>query len=306
MVPIEQPECAGCDQTRYNEFSSCVGIQLRQKLKRKPKMKYARQVAVSVLLLALILCSWFTAMDIPATQRVDDGLKRALVTFATARAVSGLISVAQGTQVDIAPAGVGLTFAPGQLLAPINELLKHLADLMLLASVAFGIQKVLIGMSGYWVFSVALTAIAISWAGLYLSKHSPPAWLTKVLLLAVMLRFAMPLVILGSDLLSERFLAQDYATSQKAIDITLDQTSNKQVIEPTASQSGGLWGSILNKVPKIPDVKAQFDEITKAAEAASEHMIKLMVIFLLQTLVMPLLLLWGLYGTARSTFTPSK
>lgn len=269
-------------------------------------MKIARQAAVTLVLLALILCSWFTALDVPATQRVDDGLKRALVTFATARAVSGLISVAQGTQVDIAPAGVGLTFAPGQLLAPINELLKHLADLMLLASVAFGIQKVLIGMSSYWVFSLALTAIALSWAAMFVFKHSTPAWLTKILILVVMLRFAMPVAMLGSDMMSERFLAQDYATSQKAIDASLDQTVKAQTTEPATNQSGGVWGSILNKMPKVSDIKANYEETKKAVESASEHMIKLMVIFVLQTLLMPLLLLWSLYGVTRSVFIPSK
>ncbi|MBE0622199.1 MAG: hypothetical protein IH605_16535, partial [Burkholderiales bacterium] len=35
---------------------------------------------------------------------------------------------------------------------------------------------------------------------------------------------------------------------------------------------------------------------------AIEHIIKLMVIFLLQTLLLPLLLLWVLYGVARRTF----
>lgn len=269
-------------------------------------MKIARQAAVSLVLVALIFCSWFTTLDVPAKQRVDDGLKRALVTFAAARAASGVISVLQGTQIDIAPAGVGATLAPGQILAPINEMLKHLADLMLLACVAFGIQKVFIGMSSYWVFSLALTAIALSWAALFVSKHSPPAWLTKMLILVVMLRFAMPLAMLGTDLMSEKFLSQDYAISQKAIDVTLDQTSAVQTTEPTANQSGGLWGSILNKLPKVPDVKANFDAIKKTAEAASEHMIKLMVIFLLQTLVMPLLLLWSFYGVTRSVLTPSK
>ena len=269
-------------------------------------MKIARQAAVSLVLFALILGSWFTALDVPATQRVDAGLKRALVTFAAARAASGVISVLQGTQIDIAPAGIGATLAPGQILAPINEVLKHLADLMLLASVAFGIQKVLISMSSYWVFSLALTAVALCWGALHLSKHSPPAWLTKLLIVVVMLRFAMPMAMLGSDLMSERFLAQDYAISQKAIDVTVDQTSAVPATEPTANQIGGIWDSILNKLPKVPDVKAKFDAIKKTAEEASEHMIKLMVIFLLQTLVMPLLLLLSLYGVTRSVFTSSK
>ena len=39
-----------------------------------------------------------------------------------------------------------------------------------------------------------------------------------------------------------------------------------------------------------------------AAEQVAEHIVKLIVIFVLQTLVIPLLLLWALYGIARRAF----
>src|SRR5665647_1805913 len=127
-------------------------------------MKIARQVALFICLLVLLLGSWLAPLDAPAMQQVDAGLKRALITFASARALNGVISVIQGTLVDAQPAGMGFTFAPGQLLAPINEVVKHFADLMLMASVAFGVQKVLITISGYWVISLVLTATALGWA----------------------------------------------------------------------------------------------------------------------------------------------
>ena len=50
------------------------------------------------------------------------------------------------------------------------------------------------------------------------------------------------------------------------------------------------------------DVKMRFEDLKKAAEQATEHIVKLMVIFLLQTLVIPLLLLWSLYGVLRGAF----
>jgi hypothetical protein len=53
---------------------------------------------------------------------------------------------------------------------------------------------------------------------------------------------------------------------------------------------------------KTADVKKNFEDIKQAAERATEHIIKLIVIFLLQTLVLPLLLLWALYGVARRAF----
>jgi hypothetical protein len=50
-------------------------------------------------------------------------------------------------------------------------------------------------------------------------------------------------------------------------------------------------------------VKARFDALQQAAEQATEHIITLIVVFLLQTVVIPLLLLSGLYGLARAAFT---
>lgn len=71
---------------------------------------------------------------------------------------------------------------------------------------------------------------------------------------------------------------------------------------PQASETQGWLEKIKEWTSKNADVKARFDAIKQAAEQATEHIIKLMVIFLLQTLVMPLLLLWALYGVARGVF----
>ena len=43
-------------------------------------------------------------------------------------------------------------------------------------------------------------------------------------------------------------------------------------------------------------------EVKKTAEQAIDHIVKIMVIFILQTLVIPFLLLWALYGVLRGTF----
>lgn len=265
-------------------------------------MKIARQVAVLVCMSALLLCSWVAPMDPPAMTQVDAGLKRALVSFATARVIGAAISVVQGTQIDIQPAGIGATLAPGQALAPVNELVRHFSNLMLMASVAFGIQKVLITISGFWVISLALSATIVVWTAFHLRENQSPAWLSKALVLLLMLRFAIPVVILGTDALSERFLAADYAVAQKSIDAVAGQTNKIKETEPSTSGSGGGWAKLPNWLPSIPDIKARFGDMTQLVEQGTVHMVKLMVIFLLQTLVMPLLLLWGLYGVVKGTF----
>jgi hypothetical protein len=100
-----------------------------------------RRAILPLLLLVLVACAWFAPLDAPAGDRVDAGLKRALVSFATARALNGAISVAQGTELSLQPVGVGATFAPGQLLDPVNDLVERFSDLMLGASVSCSARK---------------------------------------------------------------------------------------------------------------------------------------------------------------------
>ena len=65
----------------------------------------------------MVACSWLSPFDTTANAQVDAGLKRAAATYASARLLNGAISVVQGTQISAAPAGMGMTFAPGEILA---------------------------------------------------------------------------------------------------------------------------------------------------------------------------------------------
>ena len=97
-----------------------------------PLLTFRNAVAV-IAMLAVVWGAWLAPLDAPATEQVEAGLKRALISFAAARALNGVISVAQGTEVSVQPLGVGVTLAPGQLLDPINDLIEQFSNLMLLS-----------------------------------------------------------------------------------------------------------------------------------------------------------------------------
>ncbi|MCZ8284370.1 MAG: hypothetical protein O9353_02855, partial [Bacteroidia bacterium] len=74
-------------------------------------MPAVRRALVAFTMAAFTACAWLAPLDAPAMQQVDAGLKRALVSFATARLLNAVISVAQGTEASVQPFGVGVTFA---------------------------------------------------------------------------------------------------------------------------------------------------------------------------------------------------
>lgn len=56
-----------------------------------PEARHLRQIAAAVMVLILAVCSWFSVLDSTADQQVDAGLKRALISFAAARALNAVI-----------------------------------------------------------------------------------------------------------------------------------------------------------------------------------------------------------------------
>ena len=263
-------------------------------------LQRGKRMLLAAIAAALVVCAWLGPLEPPAQRHIDAGLERALLSYATARALNAVISVAQGTEVAVQPAGVGVVLAPGQALEPINDLIEQFANLMLTASVAFGVQKVLLAVGAHWLVSAALTLAALGWTAVHLRRHAPPAWLSRLLLVLLMIRFALPVVVIGSDLLFERFMADDYRTSQQAIEaasLRLDQ------LDPPSVGAEPAWLERLkNWAAQQADLKTRYAQLKQAAEQATERVIKLMVVFLLQTLIFPVALLWLLWSVARRFF----
>lgn len=272
-------------------------------------MQIVYRLILALSLAVMVASSWLSLMDSTAIKQIDTGLNRALISYATARALNAAISVAQGTEVAVEPGGVGVNFAPGQALDPINDLVEQFSTLMLVACVAFGVQKILISIGGYWLVSLVLTAAALGWAWFYFRDQKPPVLLTRILVILLMIRFAIPMVTLGTDLLFQKFMDSDYKTSQQVIDLASGQVTEINQPDPVSTADQGLVDKIKEKVSGLwsqtkaaVDVKAHYMKLKQMAEQWAVHIINLIVIFLLQTLIIPVLLIWLLYAVARGTF----
>ena len=278
---------------------------------KKLQMQNYRQIIVGIALLIMTICSWFAVFDAPSSKVVEEGLQRAFVSFATARALNAAISVGQGTEVAIQPMGVGVTLAPGQLLDPINDLVENFSSLMMAACIALGAQKVLINIGGHWVVSFLLTIAAISWTWLYYKKQNTIGWLSRILVILLMIRFAIPLVTIGTDMLTQKYLIAEYNRNQKVIDTAPKKVNEYKQLATKVPQTGlaGVRNSIniyLSKAREAVDVESHYKKLQVAAEQWAKHIINLIVIFLLQTLIIPVLLIWILYAIIKGAFLHTR
>lgn len=122
----------------------------------------------------------------------------------------------------------------------------------------------------------------------------------RALLLLVLVRFAVPMAALGSDLAYQLFLADRYQQSQAALSLSGDELGELAAPEPQQGPEtlGGRMQRWWSEAGESLDLSARLQRLKDAATQVTEHIVELIVVFLLQTLIMPLLLLYGLWHGA--------
>ena len=268
-------------------------------MKDRLELRRTALCAAAALVLAL---AWLGPMDRLATEQVEAGLKRALITFAAARTANALISVVQETTIAIQPLGLGVTVSPAQALDPLNDLIEQFSTLMLAASVSFAIQRVLISIGGFAWVSAALTFAVIAWLYASWRDERAPRWLTSLLLVLLLVRFAVPIAALTSEATFRLTMATEYARAQSGVETTSEEL-RAMAPDPVPRASGALerlkewWDR------KKGDVQARFEQLKDKAENMVRHIVVLMALFIVQTLLLPLVFLWVVLRLFRAALS---
>ncbi len=268
------------------------------------------RIALVLLALAVLAGTWWVPPDAAAKREVEAGLKRALTTYAAARTLGAAVAAAQGTQLSLQPAGVGVGLTPGQALKPISDLIEQFSTLMLAASVVFGVHLLLLAMGAHWLLSGLLSVALLAWLAGRLTAAGPGAtatgWqrrLVPLLTVLLLLRFAAPLIALGNEAVYRAFMAQDYAAAQEVIGGTTEAVQQGLPgADAAAPEDEGVLDRLKRVTPRLPDLSATYEQIKTAANDAVADLVRLLAVFLLQTVVIPIGLLWALWRAVRLLF----
>jgi hypothetical protein len=242
----------------------------------------------------------------------DDALKRALVTFAVARTLNGAISVAQGTELALEPGGIGVVLSIGQVLDPVNDLVERFSGVMLVAASSIGLQNILLRITAWWGVTLVLIAAsvyalaALWWPGLPNSQRENTA--IRLLLAVIFVRFAMPLLVIGTALIFDAFLAGEQDAATQALRETqaqveqLDEEPLPPETEAPAVQEQSLIDRGASKLKEYldsaseslvtVDPKEKLEQLRERASEVAADIINLIAIFVFQTVLLPLAFLW--------------
>jgi hypothetical protein len=256
-----------------------------------------RRALALLLTVIVLLGAWTTSFEVPARDSLQAGMKRALVAFAAARTLGAVISVAQGTQIDIKPGGVGVGTAPGQVLQPLNQLVDHFATAMLAASVAFGVQLVLLDFGGSQAVALLLSIAVVGWLALtFLQQGRYARWLQPVLVVLLLARFAVPLTAVANEALYERYMKGKHDQALTLVERTPQEVASATPAVPSRETMRERFERWWNG---LPDLKAGYQLLLDSASGWADKIVDLMVVFLVQTLIVPVGMLWLTWRAAR-------
>jgi hypothetical protein len=276
---------------------------------------------ISIVVIASIALSWTHVLDDAASEGTLSNFKRTLTVAAVARAFNGVISVAQGTEVAIQPVGVGVTLTLGEILDPLNDLVERFSYLTLLASVALGVQLSLSEIATTpWLSGIlSLTGIALLF-GLWRNRaDGPPAtgivhWLLRIVATLILARFLLSVVMITTYWIDEAFLRAKQEQAMTQLTTTSEAIESMQNNPPAAAAISSImqeeedegfidrsvraFSDLLDSSKQSLDLQAQLTALQNRVESSVEQIIQLIVIFVLQTALLPLagfwLCLWGL------------
>jgi hypothetical protein len=251
-------------------------------------------VAALASVLALI---WLKPLDTIAERHVESGLQRALATFAVARTLNAVLSVVQSAEVG-AQVGVGGSFHPGAALEPLDDLAEQFSTIMLAATLSFALQGLLLSLGSAWPVSVLLTAILLAWVVMRARGRPMSKWLPRLALGFLCLRLSVPLLALASEGAYQLVLASDYAESKAQIEVAKIPDNEVREGEGFMDRAKRWWAQNKDVAQKIEELKAK-------TEALVEHVIRLAAIFILQTIVIPLLFYWFVLWLYRALINSS-
>lgn len=260
------------------------------------------KIFLTIVLVFILVLSLAFNIDQSAMELQDAAFERAMIAFGLAKGLNAVISLIQGTELSFTPVGVGLNFSVGEVLDPFNDIVERFSWVMLFSSVSLGIQKLLLLLSSKLFLQVALGLSALLTIFFIWTKQIKNSlflsYSIKIFTLLLLLRFSAIIFVYSSELLYVSTLQNQFKEASTTIEKTkveLEdlQSKNKTLVQ--AKKEEGFFNGMSSKYDKIIEslnISRQLDSLQDSIENASRKIITLITIFVVQSVIMPLLFLW--------------
>lgn len=241
--------------------------------------------------------SWLDEQSF-ADEYFSQSMQQTLTAYAAVRVLNATVSVVQESQVQVQPAGVGLSLALGQMLDPLNDMTERASDVLVWSAASLGIQKLIYEISDI-IFRPLLALMLLVLSLCYLcATNKTASWHNHALRLCiavVMLRAFMPVSAFASQQLQHHFFTPKIHAAYDAIQLSFKPNTLANMPKTQQSTWDKLTGAKQNFSEKADSLREAFNELLQRADTFIDNLLWLMTLFMGLFLLQLLLPIAGIY-----------
>jgi len=265
----------------------------------------------SIGILAAILLFFSGGLRLPVLDSATDtyfreAITKAGVAYATCRIVNASVSIVKESNLQLEPAGVGVSLAVGQALDPVDDMTERVSDVLVTAITSLGVQKLAYEMSVSLappILSVFLVVLSI----LIWFKNERTTRLKNtamwMLLIIVVARFCFPMSSMANTFIQKHFFADQISNANK--ELSLGVAEIDKLKDFSLPEIDGVLGTVGNSASFLKQKSIAFKNAIVVTVSNSgniiENLLKLTFlyvgVFLIQVIILPLLTFWLLVKT---------
>jgi len=280
-------------------------------------MKINPTIANSVLLLvAAVVLFMLPGLKLPYIDKntdtyFSDSMTKAGVAYGFCRAVNASVSAIKESEIQIEPAGLGLSLAAGQVLDPLDDMTERASDILVTAIVSLGIQKIAYELCVAFVPSLIGFALIILFGISFVKGDRATALrglgVSSIVLLAVA-RFCLPTSsIINAYLHENYFLPQITAVQDQ---LAMNSPELERLKDTSMPEIDGVLGTVKNGFDFVGEKTADLSATIKAMVGNMESMISNLLklsylyvaIFIVQVIILPVGAFWLLTRVTNVLF----
>ncbi len=270
----------------------------------------------SIGILAAILLFFSAGLKLPVLDTATDAYFREAITkagvaYATCRIVNASVSIVKESNLQLEPAGIGVSLAVGQALDPIDDMTERLSDVLVTAITSLGVQKLAYEMSVSLappILSVFLVAMSILiWFKNERTNRLKNAamWMLFIIVVA---RFCLPISSMANTFIQKHFFSDQISEATR--ELSLVSARLDKLKDFSLPEINGVLKTVGNSASFLKQKSMEFKDAIVTTVSNSGNIIETLLkltflyvgVFLIQVIILPLLTFWLLVKTTNFLF----
>lgn len=280
-------------------------------------MKINTAIAKPIILVVIALTLFifpglkFPYLDQKADTYFSEAITKAALTYSVCRVVNASVSVIKESQVQIEPAGLGVSLAAGQALDPLDDMTERASDILVTAIVSLGIQKIAYELSVEFA-PVLIAFFLIAFVMATILKSVRVKTIREIILKAIVLiavvRLCLPISSIISTYLNGNYFSPEITKAKD--ELAMSSPVMDELKDMRMPEIDGVLGTVKNGFnfvgEKTSDLKMALKEMIQNMENMISNLLKLsylyVALFVIQVVLLPIGIFWLLLRITNAFF----